>query len=278
MHAAACVREPSTAVTDSARPLLLLAREHLARHDHAAAETLLREVLRQRDDEPEAHHLMGLVHHERDDLAAARLSFQRALALDPTRSESALHLAITCNELGFYSEARKVSDAMAKGEGHPRVPSYARAHLADMHAETARAYEQLSAFDEAATEYRRALSLCPEHADYRTRLGVALRAAGDLAGACTELEAASQRSPSHAPAHVALGLTYFRLGRRADAARAWRKALEVAPQHRAAEVYLRMLDENREHLPSMVPPEPRGVDDELGELEVQVLGDRDGAG
>jgi hypothetical protein len=51
--------------------------------------------------------------------------------------------------------------------------------------------------------------------------------------------------------------------------------LALDPAQRPAEVYLRMLDEDPTHLPSMLPPQPspRG-DDEFANLQVSVLGDR----
>jgi len=262
-------------VNDPVRQLLFLAREHLTRRDPTAAETLLREVLRQRGDAAEAHHLLGLVLHARDDLAGARESFQRALAHDPANAEAALHLAITCNELGLYAEAREVS-VSASRSASDRLTPFERARLAGMHAEVARCYEHLSLFDEAAQEYRKGIALHPEDGDLHTRLGVVLRSAGDIQGACTALEAGTQRCPTHAPGFVALGLTYFRLGRRDDAAHVWRHALTLDASQRPAEVYLRMLDEDPEHLPSMLPPQPQPArgDDEFANLQVSVLGDR----
>lgn len=262
-------------VNDPVRQLLFLAREHLARRDPTAAETLLREVLRQRGDDAEAHHLLGLVLHARDDLASARESFQRALAHDPTNAEAALHLAITCNELGLYAEARAVSGSVsASRSASERLTPFERARLAGMHAEVARCYEHLSLFDEAAHEYRKGIALRPDDGDLHTRLGVVLRSAGDIQGACTALEAGTERCPAHAPGFVALGLTYFRLGRREDAERVWRHALALDASQRPAEVYLRMLDEDPEHLPSMLPPQPPRGDDEFANLQVSVLGDR----
>jgi Tfp pilus assembly protein PilF len=271
---------PRCTVIDSVRQLLTLAREHYARRDPNTADTLLREVVRQDDSIAEAHDLLGLVQHERGDLKAARESFMKAVALDATRAESAVNLAITCNELGLYDEARRVAAAMSTaGRADARMDAYGRGRLASLHAETAHAYADLGLNPEAVEEYRKALALCPDRVDLRTRLGVALRSDGDLAGARAELESAVAASPAHAPAHVALGLTYFRLGRRDDAEASWRKALALDPALRPAAVYLRMLAGNASHLPSIVPssgPPPASADD-IDERQVAVLGERDGA-
>jgi tetratricopeptide (TPR) repeat protein len=267
-------------VTDTVRPLLALAREHHGRNDHTAAETLLREILRQDSDLADAHHLLGSVLHARNDLAGARQAFQRALALAPKNTDAALSLAITCNELGLYSEAMRVTNNMGRGaRADSRIDAFARARLADLHAEVARGYEALSLWPEAAEEYRKALGLRPELSDLRVRLGVVLRADGDLDGALAEHEATVVRQPDHAQARVALGLTLFRIGRKTDAELQWRKALELDATLRPAEVYLRMLERDDVHLPSLVPPPPttQGVDadEELANMKVSLLGDRE---
>lgn len=265
-------------VTDSVRQLLNLAREHYTRRDANTADTILREVVRQNDAIAEAHDLLGLIQHERGDLKAARESFARAVALDATRSESAVNLAITCNELGLYAEARRVAAAMSTaGSAGARLDGYGRGRLASLHAETAHAYADLGLHAEAIEEYRKALALSPDRTDLRTRLGVALRSDGDLAGARAELEAAVAAAPDNGPALVALGLTYFRLGRRDDAESVWRKAIALDPTQRPAKLYLRMLADNASHLPSMVPSSapPAASADEIDEAQVSVLPDGD---
>jgi Tfp pilus assembly protein PilF len=269
---------PRCNVIDSVRQLLTLAREHYARRDANTADTLLREVVRQDDSIAEAHDLLGLVQHERGDLKGARESFAKAVALDATRAESAVNLAITCNELGLYAEARRVAAAMSTaGVASTRVDTYARQRLADLHAETAHAYAELGLHPEAIEEYRKALALNPDRVDLRTRLGVALRSDGDLAGARAELESAAASAPEYSPARVALGLTYFRLGRRDDAEAAWKKALTLDPAQRPASVYLRMLAGNASHLPSIVPSSapPPVAGDDIDESQVSVLTERD---
>ncbi len=267
-------------VIDSVRQLLNLAREHYARRDANTADTLLREVVRQDDSIAEAYDLLGLVQHERGDLKGARESFAKAVALDSSRAESAVNLAITCNELGLYAEARRVTAAMSTaGRAQGRIDAYARARLSSLHADTAHAYAELGLHTEAVEEYRKALALTPEHVELRTRLGVALRGDGDLTGARAELESAVTASPEYAPAHVALGLTYFRLGRREEAEAAWRKALSLDPTQRPATVYLRMLAGNAAYLPSIVPASvsPPSSGDEIDESQVSVLTERDPA-
>ncbi len=250
---------------DAIKTHLALAREHFSRDDWTAAEPHVRAVIAARDDLPDAHYMLGVVLHDRGEFAEARAAFEAALKLNPDYTEAALNLAITCNELGRYREARQVVRTIStRSRIGERVDPYARGKLANLHAGVARAYEALNLWPEAAEEYLKALNLCPEFSDLRTRLALALRADGDHAAAVQQLEVAVTIAPKYVPARVALGLSYFGLRRNDDAEATWKAALEIDPDCRPAQVYLRMLREGLA-TPSKFPPpdEVREGDDEV---------------
>lgn len=249
---------------DSLKTNLALAQEHFARDDWAAAEPHLRAALALSNDLPDAHTMLGVALHARGEFTSAREHFEAALALNPEYTEAALNLAITCNELGHYSEARKVMHGIAAhSRAGGRIDPYACGKLANLHADVARAYEALSLWPEAADEYHKALSLCPEFSDLRTRLALTLRADGDALGAVQQLELAVKLSPAFLPARIALGLSYYSLERVAEAEAAWRAALALDPASRAATVYLRMLEAGT-FTPSLFP-HPDTVNEEANE-------------
>lgn len=260
------------------RQHLTLGRELFNRHEYDAAEHHLREIVQLDPDVAEAHNMLGMILHERGAYAEARDCFRRATASAPTYTEAALNLAITCNELGLYSEARKVSeDISAAARSRDRMDPFARSRLAALIASVANGYEDLGLYDEAVEEYRKALALAPDLAEIRTRLGVLLRADGQLDAACTELEQAVAQSPRYTPARVALGLTLYRLGRAEEAEKVWRETLAVDPQNRPAAVYLRMLRHREVELPSVIPARASEApsDEEFPNLEITVLRDRE---
>lgn len=232
---------------------LALGREHFARGDFEKAWPLLTAVAAQRSDLAEVHHMIGVMHHARQEFSEARASFERALSLDPDFTEAALSLSITCNELGSYAEAKRVvSRQSERTRAHDRIDRYARTKLANLHGTVARAYEELGLFSESVDEYQRALALCPDDPMLRIRMAQALRADGDGDRAVVELQSVIVAHPRSAQARVALGLTLLALGRRDEAEAAWVAALSIDPKHRAAEVYLRMVREGSER-PSMLP-------------------------
>lgn len=240
---------------DATRLHLNLGRELFARNDFAAAEPHLRAALASHDDLPDVHHMLGVLAHDRGAYAQARAHFERALALNPDYTEAALNLAITCNDLGLYSEARRVSeDIGARARRHARIDPYARGKLANLIAAVARAYEELGLHTEAAAEYRRALALCPDFADLRTRLAVVLRRDGQAEAALRELDAAMASDADFLPALMTRAFTLYTLRRVDEALDTWREVLRRDPQHRAAAAYLQMVDAGVDHLPSMLPP------------------------
>ncbi len=266
---------------DALRQNLAIGREQFRRGEYAAAEEHLRSALKVRDDVADLHHMLGVIHYDRMEFAEARACLERALALDPAFTDAALALAITLQEIGLYGEARRVSEGIGKrAHGKDRIDPYARGKLANLHAEVARAYEELGLGPEATEEYERALALCPEFPDLRARLASLLRRDGDLERALRELDTAVAFHPDHVPVHLSRGVTLLALGRRDEAAAAWSRALVLEPGHRAATSYLRMLDEGATHVPSMLPPpsvalptedETRGMTEDGETIVVQLL-------
>jgi tetratricopeptide (TPR) repeat protein len=236
---------------------LLLGREHYQKREFDKAEQMLREVLEKDDRLADVHDMLGVICHARGNFAQAEYHFERALAINPSYTEAALNLAVTYNDRGKYEAARQV---YARIKGLPGgsvqgLDPFARGKIANMHAEVGQAYADAGLVREAIAEYEKAVALCPQFADLRTRLGTLLREINDLPRAREQYEAAVAARPSYVPARIQLGVTLLSLGEPDAAAEQWRKVLEIEPENVRARMYLRMLQSTR----SQPPPPPAGA-------------------
>jgi tetratricopeptide (TPR) repeat protein len=222
---------------------LLLGREYYQKREFDRAEPLLRQVLEKSDRLADVHDMLGVICHARGNFPQAEHHFERALAINPSYTEAALNLAVTNNDRGKYEAARQIY-ARVRGmavDGATTLDPFARGKIANMHAEVAQAYADAGLVHDAITEYERAVRLCPQFADLRTRLGTLLRQAGDLSRAREQYEAAIKARPSYVPARVQFGVTLLALGESDAAADQWRAVLELDAENVPARMYLRIL-------------------------------------
>ena len=100
-----------------------------------------------------------------------------------------------------------------------------------MHAEVGQAYADAGLPREAIAEYEKAVGLCPQFADLRTRLGTLLREINELRARATSTRPPRARGPSYVPARIQLGVTLLSLGESRRGAR----AVEQGARDRAGE-------------------------------------------
>ena len=194
---------------------------------------------------PDVLNMLGLIAFSRGDNDKSKNYLQAALDANPNYTEAALNLAIVLNELGQYEAAkatyRKI-EASKNTKGEKTIEPFARGRIANLHAETAQAYADLSLFKEAKLELRKAVVLCPTFSDLRLRLANILRQEGDLEGARYELVTAIEHRPTFVPARIALGVVELSLDHKEEAKSAWQKALELEPNNKVAKSYLKMAE------------------------------------
>jgi tetratricopeptide (TPR) repeat protein len=232
------------------KQLLLLGREHYQKREFEKAETALRSVIEQNDRMADVHDMLGVICHSRGNFAQAEYHFERALAINPAYTEAALNLAVTYNDRGKYEAARQVY-ARIKGTPTGGLDPFARGKIANMHAEVGQAYADAGLPREAIAEYEKAVRMCPQFADLRTRLGTLLREVNDMPRAREQYEAAIGSRPNYVPARMQLGVTLLSIGETDGAAEQWRKVLEIEPENARAKMYLRMVAAARSSVPAM---------------------------
>jgi len=225
------------------KQLLLLGREHYQKREFEKAEQLLRQVLEVDDRLADVHDMLGVICHSRGNFTQAEHHFERALALNPNYTEAALNLAVTYNDRGKYEAARQVYARIrgAPGGSVPGLDPFARGKIANMHAEVGQAYADAGLPREAILEYEKAVGLCPQFADLRTKLGMLLRELNELPRARHQYEAAIEARPNYVPARIQLGITLLSQGEADKAREQWDKVLELEPDNARAKMYLRMM-------------------------------------
>lgn len=234
---------------DQLRELVALGKEHFQRGDFSLAAGHFEQVLARGAAWADVHHMLGLIYHHLGEFESAQRAFERALQINPGYVEAALNLAIVCNDLGQYERAQQVyGTALARARSRsPREPngdepldSYTRGKIANLHAAVGDGYLSVRRPNDAAAEYRRALSLCPTFVDLRLKLAGALREAGDLDGSLAEFRLAVQHAPAYVPARAALGTALYAGGKLDDAIAQWEEVLRMDPSHRTAGMYLKL--------------------------------------
>jgi tetratricopeptide (TPR) repeat protein len=237
------------------KQLLLLGREHYQKREFEKAEQMLRQVLEEDDRLADVHDMLGVICHSRGNFTQAEHHFERALALNPNYTEAALNLAVTYNDRGKYEAARQVYARIrgTPGGSAQGLDPFARGKIANMHAEVGQAYADAGLPKDAILEYEKAVGLCPQFADLRTKLGMLLRELNDMPRARHQYEAALEARPNYIPARIQLGITLLALGETDKAREQWTKVLELEPDNARAKMYLRMMASSGSQPPPPLP-------------------------
>src|SRR6266851_2000120 len=209
---------------DQVRELVALGKDHFQRGDYALAAGHLEQVVARGGSFADVHHMLGVIYHQLGEFESAQRAFQKALDINP----------------GYIEAARAHSKAPRDPNGDEPLDSYTRGKIANLHAAVADGYLSVRRPNDAASEYRRALSLCPTFVDLRLKLAGALRDAGDVDGSLAEFRIAVQHAPAYVPARVALGTALYADGKLDEAVAQWEEVLRMDPGHRTAGMYLKL--------------------------------------
>lgn len=236
------------------KQMLYLGREHYAKREFEKAEAVLKEILAHDDRFADVHEMLGVIAHSSGNFLAAERHFERALEINPNYTEAALNLAVTYNDRGKYDAAREI---YARIKGRPAsnahaLEPFALGKIANMHADLAQAYVDSGLVLEGIAELEKAVGLCPDFADLRTRLGTLLREVNDMAGARAQYEAAVASRPNFVAARIQLGVVLLASGEPDRAEEEWTQALAIEPENPQAKMYVRML--NLERQKGSIPP------------------------
>ncbi len=185
----------------------------------ADAQVLYREVLAAEPNNPDAHHLMGLLALGRHDVLTARTHFERAAALRPTVAEYRSNFGHALRLLGEWNRAEdELRRCTVVG------PSYADGWI-----NLGLVLLDLGRVEEAVGVLETAVERAPRSALAHLNLGGALLRAGRPAMAIASAEAAIALAPDLAAAHRNLGVAAHQAGQFEVAKQAYVQALRLGP-------------------------------------------------
>ena len=228
------------------------------------AEALYREILTDEPEQPDALHLLGVIHHQRGDDGMAVTMIGKAIALKGTEYKYHYNLAAAFQALGRFAEARSryraalalVPESAAAGvhlalahllqglgqpaeaEPHFRCALALSPGDAAAHAGLGAALHALNRLEAAVACYQAALVLRPEDAGFRFALGGALQTLRRFEEAEECYRSSLDHTPDHPPTLVNLGTVLHAQGRLDNAAACHRRAIAVQPDFTPAHVNL----------------------------------------
>ena len=211
------------------------------------AEGVLLELHRNFPDFADICNRLGHLYHQMGDYVRARKFLERAIKLNPDYTEASLNLAVTLNEMGQYNEAQEVVQSAQRrvGARDESIDPFIAGKIANKHKELGDIYREFSLLKEAASEYKKALSLSPGFADIQVKLGVTLREMGFVDEALELFSSTAQNRPDYADARIQLGITFFSQGFLDRAAEEWEEVLRISPKNRKVQMYLSFVNNNK---------------------------------
>jgi len=183
------------------------------------AALLYQQVLRKEEENAEALHLLGVLHHQQGEHARAVEEIGRAISLQPSVPVFHANLAEVYRAMGDLERAA--------GSAHAALslaPNYPEA-LNNL----GLALQGLGRHAEAAEQFRRALELEPDFAPVHNNLGISLRDLKQFDDALTHFNRAVEVQPGFAAARTNLGLLLLDRGKAEEALPHCREAARLQP-------------------------------------------------
>lgn len=220
--------------------IFLICEEHFREHRYVEAERTLNQLVLKNYKKPHVFHMLGTIYYDQGKFNKAVRSFKRALEIDPQFTDSSIGLSILLNDLGRYEEGQKVFERARellthneKDKNHP-----INEKLSSKHKELGELYSQYKRYDQALTQYFKALSLSPNNLDIHLSIVDCFVFLGRHEEALHELKDLCKEHPFYDPARLKLGQIYYKQEKIPQAISEWQEILRRNPQNLQAKTYL----------------------------------------
>ena len=232
-----------------------LAEEKFKSNRYKEAENLLNQLVLKNYKKPHIFHMLGTISYDNGKFNKAIRSFRRALEIDPSFTDASVGLSILLNDLGRYNEGREVFEkarVLLKTTPEEKENSYLNEKLSIKHDELGHLYFQSKRYDEALTQYLKALSLSSKKLDIHLSVVNCFLLLGRESDAIYELKDLCKEHPSFIQARLKLGKIYYDKNLRAEAMAEWKEVLRQDPENLQLKMYLEKLNSthrNQEETP-----------------------------
>jgi tetratricopeptide (TPR) repeat protein len=178
-------------------------------------------VLRERPDEFNALHMLGLIEYQRGRLPEAIRLITAALQSEPNSADAWSNLGLALHARGDYAQALNAFDrALALKPDHADVLNNRGTTL-----------NSLERHEDALESFTRAVALRPDYLFARFNQGSTLLGLGRFAEALASFEATLAIAPNHADTLCHRGNVLLKLNRVEEAFASYSQALALAPDH-----------------------------------------------
>jgi tetratricopeptide (TPR) repeat protein len=239
------------------KELITTGKQYFENKEYVRAEEYLSRVIEMGVKYADVFNMLGVISHIQGKFASAIEYFHKALEINPRYTEATLNLTVLYNDLGQYSDAKKLYFSLKNkaSKSSAQIEPVLRGKLSNMHADIGDVYRSIGLYSNAIDEYIHALSLNPGYSDIRTKLGQALRESGDKEESLKELSKVLKQNPTYVPALLQIGITHYSLNNLNEAKAAWNKATALNSNSNLANMYIRLCDSAS---PNLVASKGRG--------------------
>lgn len=201
--------------------LLKAAIEHYRSGQLAQAESLYRQVLRERPDCADAFNNLGIVLQRQGRLREALQAYHQALTLNPDLAEAHVNLGSVHQQQGQLAEAVAACD-----EAIRLRPDYAEAYR-----KLGQLFQQQGNLEKAVQVYQQLLGLQPGDAEAYKSLGTIYYQQQQLEAALQTYDQALQHTPEDPEIYFNRGVALKAMGRTGAAIQAYVRALRFRPDY-----------------------------------------------
>ncbi len=222
--------------------LFQAAKEYFNEGHYKIVEPMIQQLMIIDDRNPEVHYMAGTLYFEKGQLKKALASFRKSLDIDPNFTDSSIGLSIILNDLGRYSDGKRVFEeayALMKQKDSSGSEPYVNEKLANKHEELADLYFLYKRYEEALENYNRAADFSKNHVAFKIKAVDSLIHMKLLSRALKEAQAVEDKNPYHIDLLLKIAQIHYQLNDLRRAEEYWEKVLSQDPNNEEAKSHLK---------------------------------------